>query len=195
MFDEECAFCGKRLYLWNTDTQVDHFLPERLFKLISLSWENMILLCGDCNNKKRKFSPESLNEKIFIEGFMKDSTIVPHGAEVFNKNQVFSCCDDRLIDPSFDDPVEHIRFDPASRQFEVQRSSSMGRLMKEKIFHRAKWLDELLRDLSDEIKGIVENASQPDQEVNARIKLYGHSFFSREFYRYWSEVKKREGVV
>ncbi len=193
MFDGECAFCGKRLSSEDSDTQVDHFLPKKRFKFLSLAWENMILLCGDCNLRKSNFSPKSLEGKTFIEDFMKGSEKVPSDAEVFDKNQVFHDCNDRLIDPSFDNSSEHIRFDPASRQFECL--TLLGRSMISNFFNRVRRFDEDLKKLSDEIKEVVESELQPEQVVDRHIKIAGHSFFRREFYRYWSEVKKREGVV
>ena len=188
MFNEECAFCGKRLLDENTDTQVDHFLPKKLFKYLSLCWENLILLCGNCNNKKWKFSPKSLDGKTFVENFME----TPQGGEVFDKNIIFSNCFDRLIDPSFDYPPDHIRFDPASRQFES--STPIGKLTVEHIFSRIKEFDKHLKKLSDEMKDVAENEPHPEQMRDHYINIDGYSFFRREFYRYWLEMKEISNV-
>ena len=188
MFNEECAFCGKRLLYENTDTQVDHFLPQKRFKFLSLCWENMILLCSNCNNKKWNFSPESLNGKTFVENFME----APQGAEVFDRNVVFSNCFDRLIDPSFDYPPDHISFDPASRQFEP--STPIGKLTVERIFGRLKGFDKYLKELSDEMKNVVEKEPHPEQIRDYYINNYGYSFFRREFYKYWFEMKQNSYV-
>jgi hypothetical protein len=96
---------------------------------------------------------------------------------------------DRLIDPSFDDPSRHIRFDPASRQFESL--TQMGKLMKERIFSRSRRFDERLKKLSDEMKYAVENDPQPEQTRDRFIKVGGYSFFVQEFYKYWSEMKEK----
>lgn len=195
MFGRECAFCGKLLYSEDSDTQVDHFLPKGKFKLISLCWENMILLCSNCNNKKRDYSPESLDGKIFIEPFAKDATKIPQNAEIYNRYQVLSSCMDRLIEPSFDNPSEHIRFDPASRQYEPL--SPIGELMNKRIFNRKKARDEQLMNLSNLVKVFVENTQNtqnPGQTRDELITCFGYSFFIHEFYKYWSEIKEKRSA-
>ena len=61
--------------------------------------------------------------------------------------------------------------------------------MLEHIFNRARWFDERLKELSDEMKNAVENDRQPEQIRDILIKITGHSFFIWEFYKYWSEIK------
>ena len=187
MFEGECAFCGKRLYSKNADTQVDHFLPKGDFKFLSLCWENLILLCSDCNNIKRDFVPQSLKGKIFVEQFMSETTNIPSGANEYDKKQVFDKCDDRLIDPSFDDPSKHICFVPGSHLF--MPLTSIGEVMVDRIFRRLRSLNERLEKLSKLVKLIIEN-DQPEQVLEFHISLSGYSFFMKEFYRYWLMLKK-----
>jgi len=191
MFDGECAFCGKRLYSGDSGTQADHFLPQISFKYLSLCWENLILLCYNCNKIKGQFSPKSLDGKIFIERFMETAKTTLKDSEVFEKNQVLKNCEDRLIDPSFDDPNEHICFDPASRRFE--HLTEKGRLTIERIFNRSKSFDTILKKLSDEMKDAVDNESQPEQKRDLIIRIAGYSFFMLQFYNYWLKIKEKCG--
>ena len=200
MFGGECAFCGKRLLSDNTDTQVDRFLPKKSrskpesklepFKLLSLCWDNIILLCGNCNNKKGSFSPKSLEGKVFVERFMKDEGIAPQSAEVFEKNQVLNNCTDRLLDPSFDNPSEHILFIPCGFGM-FKHITQIGKLMKEKIFIRSESSDIFFTELSDRMKEVVDNSPQPEQERDRIIKDSGYSFFRQHYYNYWLDIKEK----
>jgi hypothetical protein len=174
--------------------QVDHFLPQKHFKFLSLCWENMIPLCGDCNRKKWTFTPLSLTGKNFAENFLDE--ISSDKAIPFDKTQILGVCTDRLIDPSFDNPEKHINFDPASRQFEPL--TPIGEIMVEYFFNRVRSFHKHLKILSDRVKIIVETHETPEKSIKIfLIDVSGYSFYVRKFYDYWSEVKHRcceEGV-
>jgi hypothetical protein len=186
MSDYECAFCGKKLDPRNVDMQVDHILPQKPFKLLSLCWDNMLPLCGNCNNRKRNFIPESLKNVQFSEPSISCDDY--NNTVAFDKEQVFGICVDRLIDPSFDDPEEHIRFDPASCQFEAL--SPIGVIMVEYIFYRIRSLHEQLNVLSESVKKIVDTHPHPEESIRIfLINISGYSYYVRAFYKYWLALK------
>ncbi len=106
MSEKCCAYCGKQLKLSEMD--VEHYLPKEAFEYLAYCWENYLPSCKRCNqNLKGTYVPSTLQEKI-----LKDPVILHLKAEErYDKTSVLMACLDRIIDPSFDNPSEHLTFD------------------------------------------------------------------------------------
>jgi 5-methylcytosine-specific restriction endonuclease McrA len=55
-----CQYCGKNLT--KTESTLDHVVPKSQGGIIS--WDNVVLSCFDCNQKKGSRTPEQANMKL-----------------------------------------------------------------------------------------------------------------------------------
>ena len=79
MFHEKCAMCERA-----GAEQVEHFCPKSIYTERTYAWNNLLLVCGKCNHKKKTVDPFN-------------PAAADGGAA--------------LIDPTIDLPEEHIRYD------------------------------------------------------------------------------------
>ncbi len=183
MSEQECAYCGKRLYSNDADMHVEHFLPQSVFPFLSLCWENLLPLCSDCNTKKSSFSPKSLENKPVAEAFLLTCLEKCSEHRAYDKDALLENCKDRMIDPSYDDPQKHIKFDAGSGQYSPD--SEIGKIMTDTFFRRKKSFDKRLRNLKDLVETIIKNEDEPLNCVKRHISISGYSFIVMAFYAYW----------
>lgn len=74
---ERCMYCSD-----SHGCEIEHFRPKQKYPLYAFYWENMLLVCGECNRHKGNQFP--LNSK----------------------------SQPAIIDPAIDNPWDHLDFDP-----------------------------------------------------------------------------------
>jgi uncharacterized protein (TIGR02646 family) len=82
MFEGKCAMCERA-----GAQQVEHFCPKSIYPERTYAWNNLLLLCGNCNLEKKALDPF---------------------------NPAASDGGAALLDPTVDTPEEHIRYDPVT---------------------------------------------------------------------------------
>jgi len=80
----------------NTVHQIEHFWPKARFPERTFCWQNLLFVCGECNWRK--------NAK-----FTLDERYEP-----------------RLVDPTVDDPAEHLELSPKEGRFLAREGSRKG---------------------------------------------------------------------
>ncbi len=55
MSNGKCCYCETKLVEEGKYMQVDHYPPKSKYPYEVLEWENLLLSCGMCNNKKRAY--------------------------------------------------------------------------------------------------------------------------------------------
>ncbi len=183
MSDKCCAYCGKRLMASEMD--VDHYLPSSRFPYLAYCWENLLPACKYCNQiAKGNYSPPSLTalkigEDIVCDGVLAD---VP-----YNKTRILDeiASQDRLIDPTHDNPEDHLEFNPEFYCYEVK--SEIGRITNEHFFHHKEVAGDWEK-LSALIKRFVQDNAA--EALEFYIDLHGQEFICREFYHYWLEEQR-----
>lgn len=59
-FNERCGYCGDHDFFRQTYYEIDHFVPRKNLKNISLNtYSNLVYACRSCNNAKRAKWPTS----------------------------------------------------------------------------------------------------------------------------------------
>lgn len=82
MFHGKCAMCERP-----GAEQIEHFCPKSIYTERTYAWNNLLLLCGNCNHEKLDLDPFN-------------PAAADGGAA--------------LLDPTVDTPEEHIRYDPVT---------------------------------------------------------------------------------
>lgn len=103
MSDGECAWCGVRLDQW----QVDHYLPQKRFPYVAYCWDNLLPACPRCNRRKSGYVPPGLAARNVVDPALAERH---PAATPFSKTQILPFLEERLVDPSFDDPAAHLEF-------------------------------------------------------------------------------------
>lgn len=188
MSNNECVYCGKKISLSNLD--VEHFLPKAEFPYLAYSYLNLLPSCKTCNQnlKKSKYplSLETVRDKLgesYLVGNIEGITISP-----FNKNILFNRTNDRIVDPSFDNPEEHLKFNPETCEYTVVNNSSIGKESKEMFFRENKeYLDEL-QVLSTLVSTMVLEGNSETTILDNLVKTTGFSHHIKTFYEYWDDI-------
>jgi len=181
----ECAYCG--LWISNAAMEVDHILPKEAFPFLAYAWDNLLPACRPCNGRKLAFVPRSLQGKRVVEECV--SATVPHD-RIFDKRRLFSeeARDDRLVDPSFDDPAEHIELLMDTPSYRPK--SPIGELTYARFFRRREVAEELVK-VRDAARDFVRDESPPHL-VEHCARLNRHPSLFLRFIDYWN-TEKREG--
>lgn len=178
-----CAYCGKRINA--KEAHVEHYLPKSEFREIAYAWLNFLPSCEPCNNRRKKtFVPLSLKGKRIVDAVLHNPLETPPPDFVFDGHyHVHRAINDRLIDPSFDNPDEHLEFDVLSSEYLPK--TEIGRITNEQMFSddepRRAW-SELIEEIRDFVK-----FGMPYEKIERFIKKYGYEYIGWEAYQYWSE--------
>ena len=188
MTNAECVYCGKKINI--NDFDVEHFLPKSEFPYLSYSYLNLLASCKICNqNLKRNKYPKSLDKvrkqlgEEYLVGEIDGIEIVP-----FEKSNIFNKTKDRLIDPSFDNPEEHLDFDPITCEYTVKNNSSIGKETNGVFFRENKDYSESLQLLSSLIKKMLEEGSSKELILQNLSTVYGNSYHIEKIYKFWIEM-------
>ncbi len=190
MSNDSCVFCGLRID--NPNLTVDHYLPLSNFPYLAYCWENLLPTCKNCNqNVKGDFTPNSLAHKKVVEKIVSDKFEHDY---VYDKAHLLTeiARADRLIDPTFDDPDEHLTFNPEFYFYEGK--TRIGKLTEKKFFNRKrKEIAEKWESISLFIKKLVLDDASEDR-IYHFISLYGYEYVCLKFYEHWLN-KKQAGRI
>jgi uncharacterized protein (TIGR02646 family) len=183
-----CAFCGVKID--NDSFDVEHFLPKdgdktnEGFPYLAYCWENYLPSCKPCNqNHKRTFIPQSLKNQTIIEAILQ--TKFPN-AEVYNQQAILNRTTDRIIEPSFDNPNEHLEF--VAEFFSYHPITKIGELTNQMFFDH-KEVAQKWETLSNFIKKLVANYSNAPELIDDYINLHGYEFICKKLLEYWQNEK------
>ena len=182
MTGDECAYCG--LLVGNDHMQVDHVLPKEEFPFLAYAWANLLPSCDACNRRKLELVPERLRGKVIVERCMKEHRVHDF---VFDKEHLFLAVasEHRLIDPSFDDPEEHLEI---LMDFAVYRPKTpIGRVTHVRLFARREDMARLANVKEAAPIGVDESCTEELLEHFAKVS--SHPSLFRRFVAYWREER------
>jgi uncharacterized protein (TIGR02646 family) len=179
----ECAYCGRDV--GNDHMQVDHILPKEEFPFLAYAWENLLPSCDACNRRKKSYVPPSLQKKRVVERCLVEDQAHDF---VFDKPRLFGeiARAERLVDPSFDDPAEHIEllFDFAT----YRPKDRMGQITHARLLRHPE-IDERLAKVREAARVVVETPLTEAQLAAFAIASSHPSLF-RRFAAYW--IRERD---
>lgn len=106
---ERCAYCDDSL-----GHQIEHFRPKSAYPGQVFAWPNLLLACGCCNNNKGKRFAILVGEQLIeIAGAQPLAAPPEEGA-------------DAVINPRYEDPLEHLELDLAGTFYFVPRDQGEG---------------------------------------------------------------------
>lgn len=185
MSDGECAWCGKLVP--DADMEVDHYLPKAHFPRLAYCWSVYLPSCGDCNNRrKRDFVPRGLPDDSVHDPALASNS--PEG-QPYVPNTVLGALEHRLVEPTFDDPADHLEFEPLLATY--QERTETGRVTISRFFNdkeRAEWLTTLQEVVIKDVKRSTSRADL-DEQMQRFISLVGHSFYIRAFADAWLAIQ------
>lgn len=131
LFHGKCAYC-ETFYSASAPVDVEHYRPKGAvseddthpgYWWLAMAWTNLLPSCIDCNRKRQQRSPPpstsllELFEHSKAHGFpssqsgKKDSfPLAVGGARLLAKSESYADERPLLLDPTRDDPAEHLRF-------------------------------------------------------------------------------------
>jgi uncharacterized protein (TIGR02646 family) len=179
MSDGECAYCG--FLVGNDHMQVDHILPKELFELLAYAWANLLPSCDACNRSKSKFSPECLRGKIIVEPCLQAYRAHDH---IFDKDHLFRVIvrDDRLVDPTFDDPEEHLEVFMDLPSYLPK--TAVGRTTYARLFARRREIVERLVKTKEAARVSI-NPALTEEELETFAIACGYPSLFRRFVAHW----------
>ena len=98
MQHEKCCYCEMKIPHEGHLKAVEHFKPKSVYKSLTNNWKNLLLVCAQCNGKKSDGFPIQLTDSI-------DEAKVLYAQSKKVKGEPV------LIDPSKEDPEEHLDFE------------------------------------------------------------------------------------
>lgn len=174
---ERCAWCGRP-----GGVTTDHYLPKEAFPRLAYCWENLLPSCHFCNEKrKRDYVPPGL-----VSDSLVDPALAPGPNErAYAPDQILPALPERLVDPSFEDPAQHLRFDPMSHGYTAL--TRVGEVTRGRFFDE-KEDAEAWEKLSASVRWHVEHASS-DHDLQEGLReleaLVGSGFYIDEYARFW----------
>ncbi|ETR68475.1 MAG: hypothetical protein OMM_04539 [Candidatus Magnetoglobus multicellularis str. Araruama] len=186
MSNSSCAYCGKKI--GNSSLDVDHYLPLSQFPYIAYCWYNLIPACKACNqSSKRDFIPSSIKSKIIVEDIVANTI---ENKLLYNHKNLLTELHDRIIEPTFDNPEEHIQFNPEFYYYEPK--TEIGKITINMFFNHKEVAEEWEK-LSELIKELVQH-NVSESLIIRIIDLYGYEYVGLKFYEYWLR-EKEEGRI
>ena len=188
MSDGYCAYCGDLISIEEMD--VDHYLPSSKYPYISYCFDNYLPSCKKCNQKiKRAFVPEALKDKSIVESIISDTYSYDF---IYDKENLLDnvCKKHRLIDPSYDDPEDHLIFN--SEFYFYDHKTPIGKVTADMFFNKRKEVAEKYEQLSLFIKDLV-NAGFGIEMIRHFIKLRGYEYVCLKFYEHWVNETREYG--
>lgn len=191
MSSHTCVYCGVKID--NADMEVDHYLPSSKFPYLAYCWENFLPACGKCNLNKLDFVPKSLTNKKIVEDILFDKFEYDL---IYGRNYILNQItkNDRLIEPSFDIPEEHLEFIPELYSYEAK--TKIGEITIRSFFNHIV-ISEKFEELSDIAKDLVLKMSNSREILNSLkkiIKSFGYEYVFLKYYEYWLQEKEEERI-
>ncbi|WP_353572766.1 HNH endonuclease signature motif containing protein [Candidatus Albibeggiatoa sp. nov. BB20] len=194
MSNNTCVYCGVKLS--NKTLEVDHFLPKASpeSKYLAYCWENLLPACHCCNHTKSNFMPESLKEQKIIENILQND--IQDYDLVYDKQTILSLSEqDRLIDPTFDNPSEHFEFNPEFYEFIPK--TDCGKITCELLFNRHEEIAEKLENISLMVKDLclkIQSRAELIESIQKASEINGYEFVYEQFLTYWLQEKETGNI-
>ena len=131
LFHGKCAYC-ETFYSASAPVDVEHFRPKGSvsdddthpgYWWLGMVWTNLLPSCIDCNRKRQQRSPQSSTSLVDLyehakahalpssQSGKKDSfPLAAGGTRMFAESSSYADEKALLLDPTRDDPAEHMRF-------------------------------------------------------------------------------------
>lgn len=169
-----CAWCERRLEkTWH----VEHYLPRKEFPWLQYCWENLLPSCSDCNHAKRTVRVTARTSGTWI-----DPVLVGHQeGEPYEPVTALATIEDRLIEPSVDDPDVHLRFQPADCTWHDR--SPVGYRTIEKLFSDRSY-NERIQGISDLARDRAFGTAS-EELARTMLGLLGHETLYATLLAYW----------
>lgn len=188
MSQDCCVYCGQRIS--NMEMDVDHFLPKSAFPYIAYCWENLLPSCKPCNQSlKQEYVPDALKDRVIVEEILREEMVWDN---IYDKSFLLKeiAGHSRLIDPTFDNPEDHLAFNPEFYFYESR--TEIGNVTAKRLFNRRKATAENWEQISRFVKKIVMICEEPEEAreiVSAYVDLSGYEYVSHQFCDYWLTEK------
>jgi hypothetical protein len=184
MSGEECAYCGKKLQEgWHKD----HYLPQEHFDHLKDCWLNFLPSCPACNRRKWDYVPPALKNKIIVEPHV--ATSMPHDYVLDEIYAPHKAASERIIDPSFDNPDEHLEFVPLAFDYLPKDGSKIGTITHVKFFKQNKVFAKDLKKILEYIKFVLRldiSSTEKKTLLLLHLTASGYSIVGVMLYEYWS---------
>lgn len=175
LYNNKCAYCEQKIESYH----VEHYRPKRAFQYrtaqqhegypwLSLSWDNLIMACSECNeNKGNKFNIKG-------QRATTDNDAPKTDEEWNNIHNLSIQCDEKeqplLLNPEKCNPEDHFSFlidgTISSKTEEGEYTIETCKLKRKYLNdQRRKVIDDLVRRLA----GILGNFYQTPAEISNRI--------------------------
>ena len=179
----ECTWCGDLVA--GPSMQVDHYLPKERFPRLAYCWAVLFPSCGPCNLRKSEYAPaglarDSLYDPVLHPQFPSERPYTPES--------VLDSRAERLVEPSFDDPADHLRFHPELAAYECLTPA--GNETEKRFFNQRTDAERLVK-LQAHVRHTVKTSTSQqvlDHDLAGLIELIGRSFYVEAFAACWLEL-------
>lgn len=89
-----CGYCGKHFKSTLSDSEIDHFIPQKKFPAYKNKYSNLVLACKVCNNKKRSDWPSEDPQKSITDD--EEKGYVDPATDEYD-NHLIRCEDGNII--------------------------------------------------------------------------------------------------
>ena len=121
LFHNKCAYCETKLTAPEVQADLEHFRPKQgarapdtnmrehlHYAWLAYEWDNLLIACGNCNRRQKTSDGRLVGKADYFPVDGSRAPLLSTVAECREKERAL------LIDPTFDDPAEHLRFDGES---------------------------------------------------------------------------------
>lgn len=174
MSNERCAWCERAL---DDNFKVEHYLPRKYFPWLAFQWENLLPACGRCNAAKHTWCPAPLKARPLIDPALVDQ----REGEVYDPAAVLPSIEDRLLEPSIDDPPEHLRFQPSDCTWKPLTAA--GKRTALRFF-----ADDTYNEHIQKVSALARDhalGEMSEQAVAHILELIGHETLFTTLTEYW----------
>lgn len=112
---DRCAWCEAAL---GTRLHVEHYLPQEHFANLRFCWENFLPSCEACNRAKKTWIPKELEGSPLLDPVL--ATAESTDGIPYEPAAVLGPITDRFLEPTLDDPADHLAFEPAALAFSTK---------------------------------------------------------------------------
>ncbi len=99
----KCCYCERLINNERFDKEVEHFRPKSVFKALINTWENLLLVCRQCNGEK--------GNKFPVLWKTSGGLVVVNIKPLILDEEEMMALEPAIIDPSLVDPEQHIDYD------------------------------------------------------------------------------------
>jgi len=215
LFHGKCAYC-ETFFPASSPVDVEHFRPKGAvsedqdhpgYWWLAMKWENLLPSCIDCNRRRWQRTVGEKGHVSWMQSGKKDSfPLQPGSIHVREETGLLAAENPLLLDPTVDDPRDHIRFHidhlnpiaivlpdvdgaPSKRGMASIRTYGLNRLGLVQDRTRVLRQLEFMGDLALDLGCIIEDLSTPEtvaalqgpqlRGIQDRLKVLLDTIFGR----------------